>query len=430
MLSYSHQNIDESDINAVVSALKAEFLTGGDKVEAFEQALCEYVGVRAACVVNSATSALHLAYLALNVAGKKVLTSPITFIATANAAVMAGASVEFIDIKDDGNIDEKALEKRLACKSDDVGAIAVVDYAGNSVEMDAILALAKKHKIPLLDDASHALGAEFRGQKVGSHADVSVFSFHPVKPITTFEGGAVVSNDEALVERVKLLRSHGIFKKRLWDSDSEGLGYNYRLSDVACALGLNQLKKLDFMLSKREKIAEFYDEAFAKNPYFSTIKIAPYKKSTRHLYPILLYPEFHCKKEFIFEQLLRKNIGVQVHYKPSYAFSFYKKMLAKWALSEKNSSDFGLNSNETQTNSSEILANLSEIQTNSSLEKSLKNSSEVRINSSDFYLVNADNFYRAELSIPCHQEMSLSEAEFVKNTLFEVLEKARKHCCE
>ena len=417
MLSYSHQNIDESDINAVVAALKGEFLTGGDKVEAFERALCEYVGVKSACVVNSATSALHLAYEVLGVRGKKVLTTPITFIATANAAVMAGGVVEFIDIKNDGNIDENKLAKRLERKSDDVGAIAVVDFAGNSVEIDAIVALAKKHKIPLLDDASHALGAEFRGAKVGSHADVSVFSFHPVKPITTFEGGAVVSNDEALVERASLLRSHGIFKKRLWDSDSTGLGYNYRLSDVACALGLNQLKKLDFMLSKREKIAEFYDEAFAQNPYFSTIKIAPYKKSSRHLYPILLYPEFYCKKEFIFEQLLRQNIGVQVHYKPSYAFSFYKKMLAKWGQ------NLGLE------NSSKIKQNLSDFERNSSdfgQNSSLENSNEICANSSEFYLENADNFYKAELSIPCHQEMNLGEAEFVKNTIFKVFENAKK----
>ncbi|TQR59621.1 UDP-4-amino-4,6-dideoxy-N-acetyl-beta-L-altrosamine transaminase [Campylobacter troglodytis] len=372
MLSYSHQNIDESDINAVISALKDEFLTGGDKVQAFEKALCEYVGVKAACVVNSATSALHLAYSVLNVKNKRILTSPISFIATANAAVMAGASVEFIDIKDDGNIDENKLEARLKQKSDDLAAIVVVDFAGNSVEIDTIKALAQKYQIPLLDDASHALGAEFKGQKVGSHANLTVFSFHPVKPITTFEGGALLSDDEGLIERAKLLRSHGIFKKRLWDSDSTELGYNYRLSDVACALGINQLKKLDNMLAKREQIAAFYDKEFAKNPYFSTINIKPYKKSSRHLYPILLYPEFYCKKEFIFEELLRQNIGAQVHYKPSYAFSFYKNM------------------------------------------PHLK----------DFYLEKADNFYKAELSIPCHQEMSLKDANFVKNTLFELLERA------
>lgn len=376
MLSYSHQNIDESDINAVISALKDDILTGGDKVETFEKALCDYVGVNGACALNSATSALHLAYLALNVAGKIVLTTPLTFVATANAALMAGARVEFIDIKSDGNIDENKLEARLAKNSKDIGCICVVDYAGNSVEMDIILNLAQKYQIPLLDDASHALGAEFRGKKVGSFANVSVFSFHPVKPITTFEGGAVVSDDETLMARIRLLRSHGIAKKKFWDSDMSEFGYNYRLSDVACALGLNQLKKLDTMLAKREQIAKFYDKEFAKNPYFSTISIKPYKKSTRHLYPILLFPEFYCKKEFIFDELLKRGIGVQVHYKPAYEFSFYKKLLG------------------------------------------------------DICLENADNFYKAELSIPCHQEMSVKDAEFVKNNLFEVLEMAKRGNCE
>ncbi|EPC9520300.1 UDP-4-amino-4,6-dideoxy-N-acetyl-beta-L-altrosamine transaminase [Campylobacter upsaliensis] len=367
MLSYSHQNITQEDIEVVVKALKEDFLTCGAKVEEFENALAKYVGVKAACVLNSATSALHLAYLALNVRGKTVLTTPLTFIATSNAALMAGAKVEFIDIGIDGNIDVKKLRARLEKDSQNIGAVAVVDFAGQSVEIDEILALCEEFKLPLLDDASHALGAEFRGQKVGSFATLSVFSFHPVKPITTFEGGAVVSDDENLIERIKRLRSHAIVKKRLWDSDSFELGFNYRLSDVACALGINQLAKLDINLEKREQIAAFYDREFKNNPYFSTIAIKPYKKSSRHLYPILLYPEFWCQKEEIFSALLERKIGVQVHYKPTYEFSFYKNMLGSLRLE------------------------------------------------------NADNFYKAELSIPCHQEMSLEQAKFVKESLFEVL---------
>lgn len=373
MLSYSHQNIDKSDIEVVCSALKEDFLTGGKKVEEFENALCEYVGVKYACVVNSATSALHLAYTALNVSGKIVLTTPMTFVATSNAALMAGAKVEFIDIKNDGNIDETKLEARLQKDSKNIGAICVVDFAGNSVEMDFILNLSKTYNIPLIDDASHALGALYKGEKVGSKADLSIFSFHPVKPITTFEGGAVVSNDKEKIEKIKLLRSHGIVKKRLWDSDMLFLGYNYRLSDVACALGINQLKKLDANLEKREIIAQFYEKEFAKNPYFSTIKIKDYKKSSRHLYPILLFPEFYCQKEEIFGALIDAQIGVQVHYKPVYAFSFYKQLLG------------------------------------------------------EMYLENCDNFYKAELSIPAHQEMSLEQAKFVRDTLFKILEKS-KYC--
>lgn len=372
MLSYSHQNIDESDIKAVSEALRGDFLTGGKIVEEFEQALCEYVGVKYACVVNSATSALHLAFLSLNVKDKTILSTPMSFIATANAALMAGAKVEFIDIKNDGNIDEKKLEARLKESSQNIAGICVVDFAGNSVEMDTILSLAKTYKIPVIDDASHALGGEFRGKKIGSHAKLSIFSFHPVKPITTFEGGAVLSNDEALIKEIKLLRSHGIVKKRLWDSDSLSLGYNYRLSDVACALGLNQLKKLDSNLEKREKIASFYDKEFEKNPYFSTIKIKEYKKSSRHLYPILLYPELYCQKEELFEGLIKENIGVQVHYKPTYQFSFYKSLMG-----------------------------------------------EIR-------LENTEHFYKSELSIPCHQEMSLDQAKFVKDKLFTLCEKLKK----
>lgn len=376
MITYSHQNIDQSDIEAVLNALKDEILTGGKKIDEFEEALCEYIGVKHACVLNSATSALHLAYTALDIKEKIVLTTPLTFAATANAALIAGAKVEFIDIKNDGNIDENKLEARLLKDSKNIGAISVVDFGGNSVEIDEISSLAKKYNIPLIDDASHALGSGYKGKKVGSMADLSIFSFHPVKPITTFEGGAVVSDNEELITKIKLLRSHGIIKKRLWDSDMIELGYNYRLSDVACALGINQLKKLDHNLEKREEIASFYDKEFEKNPYFSTIKIKNYKKSSRHLYPILLFPEFYCQKEELFESLLHTGIGVQVHYKPTYEFSFYKKLLG-----------------------------------------------EIR-------LQNADNFYKAELSIPCHQEMNLKDAKFVKDTLFSILEKVKKGYCE
>lgn len=375
MLTYSHQNITQDDIEAVIKALKDEILTGGKRVNEFEGALCEYVGVQHACVLNSATSALHLAYRALNVKEKIVLTTPLSFAATANAALMAGAKIEFIDIKNDGNIDEKKLQQRLAKDSTNIGAISVVDFAGNSVEMDEILSLAKQYNIPLIDDASHALGAEYKGEKVGKKADLSIFSFHPVKPITTFEGGAVVSDNEEFITKIKLLRSHGIVKKRLWDSDMCDLGYNYRLSDVACALGINQLKKLDRNLEKREQIASFYDKEFEKNPYFSTIKIKDYKKSSRHLYPILLFPEFYCQKEELFENLLKAELGVQVHYKPTYEFSFYKKLLG------------------------------------------------------EIKLQNADNFYKAELSIPCHQQMSIKDAKFVRDTLFQTFEKIKRDIC-
>lgn len=369
MLNYSQQSIDQSDIDAVLKALKGEFLTGGAKVQEFEKAICEYVGVKFAVVLNSATSALHLAYLALGVQKEdEVITTPLTFAATANSALMCGADVKFVDILPNANINPKKIQQAISAKTK---VIASVDFAGNSVEVDEISQICKANNIKFLSDSSHALGSEFKGKKVGSFADISVFSFHAIKPITTFEGGAIVTNDESLAQKVRLLRSHGIVKKRLWDSDMSELGFNYRLSDVASALGINQLKKLDKMIEKRAKIAQIYDEKFAKNPYFATIK--PKYKSSYHLYPILLYPDLWCAKEDIFISLQERGIGVQVHYKPTYKFSYYKEKYGKIELK------------------------------------------------------NAEDFYKAELSIPCHQEMGEYEAEFVVNSLFEVLE-AQKGC--
>ncbi len=376
MIPYSRQFIDESDILAVSEAMRGDILTGGDIVSEFEAALSAYAGVKDACVVNSATSALHLAYTVLNIKDKIVLTTPITFAATANAALMAGASkVEFIDILPNGNINPAKLKERLNQSAGGVGAICVVDYGGMSVDIDEILKLAKSFEIPVIDDASHALGGEINGQKVGSHADLSIFSFHPVKPITTFEGGAVVGNNVDLIARCKRLRSHGIIKKKAWNSDFSELGFNYRLSDVACALGLNQLKKLDFMIAKRENIARFYDEKFAQNELISSIIVPSNIKSSRHLYPILLDRSLWCAKEDIFEELLSENIGVQVHYKPTYQFSFYKKLLG------------------------------------------------------EIYLSGAEDFYRSELSIACHQNMSLEDAEMTAAKIIKICEKYKKGYC-
>ena len=219
----------------------------------------------------------------------------------------------------------------------------------------------------MLDDASHALGSSRGGVKVGAKADVSIFSFHPVKPLTTFEGGALATNDDEIARLARLYRSHGIAKKRLWDSDQSLLGYNYRLPDVACALGLNQLKRLDETITAREKIAKFYDKKFDKNPYFSTVKLPSDVISSRHLYPILLFRQFWCAKEDIFAALHARGIGVQVHYKPTYKFSFYRERYGEISVPS------------------------------------------------------AEDFYAAELSIPCHQCMSLEDANFVADTLFEVL---------
>lgn len=365
MIPYSTQQITQSDIDAVVKALKGEILTGGDGVVRFENALAQYVGVKHAIAMNSATSALHVGYLALGVKkDDEIITTPITFAATANAALMVGAKVKFCDVKIDGNIDEDKLQALITEKTK---VITPVDFGGNPVEIDKILEIAKKNNIKILDDASHALGSLEHGIKVGAKAHASVFSFHPVKPITTLEGGMLVTNDDEVAHLARLYRSHGITKTNLWHSDMSELGYNYRLSDVVCELGLNQLARLDKMIAAREEIAKFYDEKLIRNKLLKIIKIPDGKKSSRHLYPVLLDRILWDKKEQIFTKLHKKGIGVQVHYKPTYQFSFYKKIYG------------------------------------------------------DFNLENAQKFYNSELSLPCHQNMSLKDAKFVADSLYEIL---------
>lgn len=365
MIPYSRQLIEQCDIDAVVEALKGDFLTGGKTVSEFEEALASYLGVKHVCVMNSATSCLHVAYQIIGLQkGDEIITTPLTFAATSNTAIQCGATPLFCDIRYDGNIDERKLEALITPHTK---AIVPVDFGGNPLPIDAMKALCEKYNIFLIEDASHALGSELDGHKVGTMADMTIFSFHAIKPITTFEGGAIATNNTDFYEKAKMLRSHGIVKKELWNSDMLMLGENYRLSDVACALGLSQLKRLDAFIEKRNTIARYYNERFANNPFFTTIAIASNKRSTYHLYPILLDRSLWCSKEDIFKALQAKGLGVQVHYKPVYQLSYYKERFGEQRL-------------ET-----------------------------------------TEDFYRAELSIPCHQGMSMDDATMVADTLFEVL---------
>lgn len=365
MLAYSKQLIEQCDIDAVVEALKGDFLTGGAKVDEFEEALAAYLGVKYVCVLNSATSALHVAYQITEIKeDDEVITTPLTFAATSNTAIQCGATPIFCDIKWDGNIDERKIEALISPKTK---VVTAVDFGGNPLNIAQIKAICDKHGLFLIDDASHALGSKIGDEKVGGVADMTIFSFHAIKPITTFEGGAIATNNEDFYKKAKLLRSHGIIKKTLWNSDMVVLGENYRLSDVACALGLSQLSRLDAFIQRRNEIASFYDEAFKNNPFFTTIPIEKPKLSSRHLYPILLDRSLWCSKEEIFKALQDEGLGVQVHYKPVYQFSYYKER-------------FG----------------------------------EQRLNV-------AEDFYRAELSIPCHQGMSLEDAKMAEKSLFKVL---------
>ncbi|WP_086322519.1 UDP-4-amino-4,6-dideoxy-N-acetyl-beta-L-altrosamine transaminase, partial [Campylobacter devanensis] len=350
MMVYSRQKIEDDDIKAVIEALKSDMLTCGNRVVEFERELCELTGAKFAVAMNSATSALHAAYIALGVGpGDEVIITPITFAATANAAIMCGARIKFADVLLNGNINPASIKELI---SDKTKVITAVDFGGYPVDMDAIKALIKEQDIKIIDDASHALGSSINGKMVGTLADATIFSFHAIKPITTFEGGALLTNNEEIAKSARLTRSHGMVKKQAWNMDMVTLGYNYRLSDVACALGLSQIKKLDKFISRRYEIAKIYDDAFKNSKYLKTIDIPDNIRSARHLYPVLLNSNLWCVKEDIYNELHAMGIGVQVHYKPTYQFSFYKNLYGEMRLD------------------------------------------------------GAEDFYRAELSLPCHQMMS------------------------
>lgn len=373
MIPYSTQAIDDDDINAVVEVLRGSLLTQGKKVEEFEKELCEYTKAKHAVTFNSATSALLAAYTVCGITkDDEIITTPISFVATSNMFVALGAKPIWCDVKLDGNIDERYIEKLITPKTK---AIAPVDFAGKAVEIEKILAIAKKHNLLVIQDSSHALGSSVNSKKIGSFADMTIFSFHAIKPITTGEGGAVMTNNDEYATKLRLFRSHGILKKELWNSDMIQMGHNFRLTEFAAALGISQLKKLDGFINTRNEIASFYNEIFKDEKLFSIIKLEENSLSSRHLYPILLAPELHCVKEEIFKELQKNGIGVQVHYKPIYQNSFYKEK-------------FG-----------------------------------------DFSLHVADDFYKSEISIPCHQKMSLDDAAFVADTLLKVIHKYSYRGC-
>lgn len=373
MIPYSRQSINQEDIDEVIRVLQSSHLTQGAEVELFENAICEYIGCRYAVTFNSATSALLAAY---SVAGIKeddeIITSPISFVATSNMFISLGAKPVWCDVKLDGNIDERFIERLITPKTK---AIVPVDFAGKPVEIQKINEIAKKHDLLVIQDSSHAFGSEVEGKKIGTFSDMTIFSFHAIKPLTTGEGGCIVTDNEEFAQSLKLFRSHGIVKKQYWNSDMIALGHNFRLTEFAAALGRSQLKRIDEFLEKREVIANYYDERFQGHNLFTTVKPDMNTRSSRHLYPIVLSPALACPKENIFAELQDKGVGVQVHYKPIYQNSFYKKM-------------FG-----------------------------------------ETHLHVSDDFYRCELSIPCHQEMSHEDAKFVADTFLEVIEKYSYRGC-
>ncbi|WP_187943137.1 UDP-4-amino-4,6-dideoxy-N-acetyl-beta-L-altrosamine transaminase [Helicobacter pylori] len=336
--AYSEPCLDEEDKKAVLEVLNSKQLTQGKYSLLFEEALCEFLGVKHALVFNSATSALLTLYR--NFSGfsadrNEIITTPISFVATANMLLESGYTPVFAEVKNDGNIDELALEKLITKKTK---AIVSVDYAGKSVEIESVQKLCKKHSLSFLSDSSHALGSEYQNKKVGGFALASVFSFHAIKPITTAEGGAVVTNNSELYEKMKLFRSHGMIKKDFFEGEVKSIGHNFRLNEIQSALGLSQLKKAPLLMQKREEVALTYDRIFKDNPYFTPLHPLLKDKSSNHLYPILMRQKFFACKKLILENLHKRGILAQVHYKPIYQYQLYQQLFNTAPL--KSAEDF------------------------------------------------------------------------------------------
>jgi UDP-4-amino-4,6-dideoxy-N-acetyl-beta-L-altrosamine transaminase len=352
MTPYGRQLIDEEDIQSVLDVLRSDRLTQGPIPGLFEQALCEYTGAAYASVCANGTAALHLAMLALGVsAGDKVWTSSLSFVASANAALYCGAEIDFVDIDPASfNMSVCSLEQKLQAASltDTLPKVLVVVHmAGNPVRLQEIQRLKAKYGFAIIEDACHALGASYQGDKVGScrYSDLCVFSFHPVKSITSGEGGAVMSNDESLIRRVRLYCSHGISRDRLsfetenpapWFYEQQVLGFNYRLSDIHAALGLSQLKKLEQYLQKRRQLVSHYKQALSGLP-LSFQQIDPDGESAYHLMVILLpLADDDTLKRRLYDFLGQEKIGAQVHYIPIHRQPYYRQLYPQmqWHLPE------------------------------------------------------------------------------------------------
>ena len=341
MIPYGRQSISEADIEAVVDVLRSDFLTQGPAVPAFEEALAALVGARYGVAANSATSALHLACRALGVGpGDRVWTSPLTFVASANAALYCGAEVDFVDVDERTyNLCPRRLEEKLD-RAAEAGtlpkAIVPVHLAGQSCDMAAIHAVASRHGVRIIEDASHAIGGRYRAGPVGGceFSDIAVFSFHPVKIVTTGEGGMAMTNDAELAETMRLDRSHGITRDpaRLqhddgpWYYEQQRLGFNYRMTDIAAALGLSQLARIDDFVARRREIAAAYDAAFADLPV-STPWQHPDTDSAWHLYVIRIDRQRAARPHrAVFEALRGAGIGVNLHYIPVYRQPYYRAL--------------------------------------------------------------------------------------------------------
>ncbi|MCH5274572.1 MAG: UDP-4-amino-4,6-dideoxy-N-acetyl-beta-L-altrosamine transaminase [Lachnospiraceae bacterium] len=334
-LYYGHQYIDDADVAAVTEVLKSDYLTCGPKITELESRLCKLTGAKYAVVVSNGTAALHIACQAAGVQeGDEVITTPITFAASANCALYCGAKPVFADINDRTyNIDPKSVEEHFTERTK---AVVAVDFTGQAVELAPLLKLCKEKGAVLIEDAAHSIGTAYNGQMVGSVADMTTFSFHPVKTVTGGEGGAVLTNNEYYYKKLVLYRAHGITREpSLLEKPCEGgwyyeqiaLGMNYRMTDIQAALILSQLDKLTLFRERRKAIVARYDEAFRTMPELMVQEEIPESDTTRHLYILRIRPEkLNINRKQFFDAMAAENICCNVHYIPVYYHPYYEKL--------------------------------------------------------------------------------------------------------
>lgn len=332
---YGKQSISATDIREIIKTLRSPWLTQGPKIKEFEDAVCKYVGAKYAVAVSSGTAALHLAAISLELnAEDEVITSPITFIASANCVLYAGAKPGFADINEStACIAPDEIKKKITKRTK---AIIPVHFTGQSCDMTEIQNIARKHNLFVIEDAAHAIGSEYKGEKVGSckYSDMTVFSFHPVKTITTAEGGMITTNNRTLYEKLLMLRSHGVTKDEKLLSKNDGhwyyemqlLGFNYRLTDIQASLGISQLRRLDRFIARRRQLVAMYREEFDRDSRFAMLQEKAYSKAAFHLCPLLIdFSSIRLTKKALFEKLRQKGLNLQVHYIPVHLQPYYKR---------------------------------------------------------------------------------------------------------
>ncbi|MHC4250741.1 MAG: UDP-4-amino-4,6-dideoxy-N-acetyl-beta-L-altrosamine transaminase [Planctomycetota bacterium] len=332
-IPYGRQSIDEDDVRAVAEVLRSDWLTTGPKVEEFESAFAEFVGAAHAVAVSNGTAALHAATFALGIGpGDEVVVPTMTFAATANCVLYQGGTLVFCDVHPDTLlIDPTDAERKI---TPGTKAVIAVDYAGQPCGYDALRGLASRHGLALVADASHSLGGAFRGRRVGSLADLSTFSFHPVKHMTTGEGGMVTTDDAALARKMRSFRNHGIetdhrrrSEQGTWFYEMTALGHNYRITDFQCALGLSQLGKVSGWVERRREIAGRYDRLLTNVEGVQPLKLAPGRRHAYHLYVVRIDPDLTPGRDAVFARMREAGIGVNVHYVPVHLHPYYRERI-------------------------------------------------------------------------------------------------------